>query len=199
MNPVPLKITITGVDQAADTLQAVRNALANRRPLHAILATEATNFTRDYLIKTPRHRTAEKLGAVPTGFRAKNATALQADSDDEGAMIRIPRSTGLGRAFSDLDIVPLHGKTYLAIPACARTYGKGPRDFPEGTFNFEIIKGSAGSFPAMVFAEGGGIGFFLRRKVHQKQDRMLLPSDAAYQELGRRVSVAYIANLVYHS
>lgn len=202
MNPVGLTIDVRGIDDAEDTLQAVRMALANREPLHAKMATTATDFTREFLIGTPRHRTAERLGATPTGFRAKNARAIQPDWDIDAAIIRIPRSTGLARAFGDVVIEPKSGRKYLTIPDHAETYGKSVRDFPEGTFKFAILQAHR-PFPVLVFAEDGGrhkkgdVGYWLRRKVTQKQDRSLLPTDGAYQEISRRVIVAYVANIVY--
>lgn len=205
MNPIPLSVEVRGVDESAASVQAIRSALANRRSLHAQMAQEATSFTRDFLLQTPRHRTAERLGATPTGFRAKNARAIQADSDDEAAIVRMPRSTGLGRAFADITIVPRNGRTYLTIANDAETYGKGVRDFPEDTFEFAIFMGARGPCPVLLWVEDGGahrkgeVAYWLRRKVIQKQDRSLLPSDAGYQEVGRRVIVAYIANLIYYA
>jgi hypothetical protein len=204
MNPTALEIEVRGIDDADFRLQAVSRALANREPLHAKMATTATDFTREFLVGTPRHRTAERLGATPTGFRAKNARAIQPDWDIEAAILRIPRSTGLARAFGDVVIEPKSGRKYLTIPDHAETYGRSVRDFPEGTFNFAILYGHR-PFPVLIFAEDGGrhlkgeVGYWLRKKVTQKQDRSLLPSDAAYREISRRVIVAYIANLVYYA
>jgi hypothetical protein len=121
---------------------------------------------------------------------------VQAESDAEGAVLRFPRRTGLGRAFADITITPGPGRTYLTIPAVAETYGKVVRDFPAGTFSFTVL---GGRYPALVFTDGWRVAYWLRRSVTQKQDRTLLPSDSAYQELGRRVCVAHIANLVYNS
>jgi len=206
MNPVPLTIEVRGIDEAAWTLQALRSTLANRAPLHAALAVEAGNFTRDYLRTTPRHKTAQALGATPTGFREKSAQKISAVSDADGAVLRIPRTTGLGRAFGDVTITPRPGRTYLTIPAHKETYGRGPRDgFPTGAFDFVIYQAAGGPCPALVWAETSGghmkgdVAFWLRRSVTQKQDRTLLPSDAGYRDLGRRTCVAYIANFIYQT
>lgn len=183
-----LKIDVSGGEVSAAVLQRYRNGIADRAVLNAELAVTATQFTRDYLAGTPRHNTAQRLGATPTGFRARSARALQAESDADGAIIRIPRSTGLARAWNNITIRPGSGRKYLTIPAVARTYGKVVRDFPAGTFAFTII---GGRYPALVFVEGWSVAYWLRTSVTQKQDRTLLPSDEAYRELGRRVIIAH--------
>ncbi len=197
MNALNIDVTISGVEGFDRDLQAFRNAIANRRPLHARMAVDAANFTRDYLRETPRHKTATRLGATPTGFRAKNAAAVQPDSDDTRAMVRIPRRTGLGRAFGDVVITPGSGRKYLTLSGHARTYGKSVRDFPEGTFKFAFL----GRYRALVFADEpnkGEVGYWLKRSVTQKQDRTLLPTDAGYQEVGASSALSYITSHIYH-
>jgi len=204
VNPVPLKIDVVGMAMATGELQRIRNGLADRRQLHAAIAGDAVKFTRDYVSGSARHATAQRLGATPTGFRERAAKLIESDSDADAAHIRIPRSTGLGRAFSDIVITPGPGRKYLTIPASAETYGKVCRDFPGDAFDFVIYQGIK-PFPALVWAENGGthkkgdLAYWLRREVTQKQDRTLLPSDADYLELGRRRAVAFIANLRYYS
>ena len=116
--------------------------------------------------------------------------------------MRIPRSTGLGRAFGDVTIVPGTGRTYLTIPACAETYGKVVRDFPADSFTFAIFKQRS---PVLLWAEDGGthkkgdVAWWLRRQVTQKQDRTLLPSDEEYAEGARLVAMNYITSLRYRS
>ena len=196
MSALSIEVTISGVEAFDRDLQAFRNAIADRRPLHARMATEAAKMTREYLEKTPRHQTAERLGATPTGFRAKNAAAVQPDSDDTQALVRLPRRTGLGRAFHDVVLTPGSGRKYLTIPAHARTYGESVRDFPEDTFKFALL----GRFRALVFAaepDKGKVGYWLKRSVTQKQDRSLLPPDQDYQEVGRRAALSYISSHIY--
>lgn len=205
MNPVPLKIDVTGLAEATGELQRIRSGLADRRQLHAAIGADAAQFTRDYLSRDRRHATAQRLGATPTGFRARISKRIEGASDAEGAIVRIPRNTGLGRAFSDIVITPGTGRTYLTIPADAETYGKVVRDFPTDAFKFAIFTTARGPCPVLVWAESGGahdkgeVAWWLRRKVTQKQDRTLLPSDEGYQEIGRSRAVVYIASLIYRS
>lgn len=205
MNPVPLSIDVLGMAEATGDLQRIRNALADRSQLHAALAVDAAAFTSAYVAGSNRHATAQRLGATPTGFRERAAKRIEADSNAEAAIVRIPRNTGLGRAFADITIVPGTGRTYLTIPATAETYGKVVRDFPEETFEFAIFDAPKGPAPVLIWQEAGGthakgdVAWYLRRKVIQKQDRTLLPSDAAYQEIGRRRAVVHIASLRYRA
>ncbi len=194
MSDVRIDIKLTGSREGEAVLQALRNGLARRGGLHAAMAVPAQQMTQDFLLRMQRHKTAERLGARPTNFRQKNAKLIQADSDEAGAYVRIPRNTGLGRAFHPVDIVPRAGRKFLTLPADPRTYGRSVRDFPEGTFRFQPT-GAQRKTPALVFAIDGKVAYWLKRKVHQAQDRSLLPSDAASQEVGRRAAIAYITNL----
>lgn len=197
MNPAPLTIEIHGMDEAEATLQAMRTALANRGPLHAEMAVNAQQATQEYLRSDTDHATAQRLGATPTGFRSWSAQQIKAASDESAAIVRIPRNTGLGRAFGEITIRPRPGRTFLTIPATARTYGKGPRDFGADELEFAIIFTHRGPAPVFKFVKTGEVAFWLRRVVTQKQDRTLLPSDDTYREIGRRTIIAHIANLVY--
>ena len=198
MSALTIQVTLAGMGEADMILHELRNSLASRGPLHARMAVTGQQFTQDYLRKLNRHRSAERLDAAPRGFREANAAKVEAHSDDEQATVAIPRSTGLGRAFSDVVIRPGSGKTYLPIPAHQTTYGKGPRDFPEDTFNFVVLQ-SFRTFVTLMFAAGpykGEVGFWLKREVSQKQDRTLLPSDEGYAKVARGAAVSYLTNLL---
>ena len=195
MPNVLLNIQVTGQDAVDRDLRCLLSGLSDRSQLHAAIATEATEMTREYLQGLGRHGTADRLGAAPTNFRERNAVSLQPSCDQSAAYIIIPRNTGLGRAFHDVVIVPGSGKTYLTIPACARTYGKVVRDFPEGTFKFEVLHAHR-PFPVLKFVDNGEIGYWLKRKVCQKQDRTLLPSNDAWGEVARRTSIAYVNKIM---
>jgi hypothetical protein len=193
-----LKLEVSGYTEAFEDIEILARVLQDRSGMHARMAMDSKQFTSDYLMQTPRHKTADRLGASPTGFRARNAQALQATSDSTQAILRIPRRTGLGRAFQDIVIVPGAGRTYLTIPGDARTYGKVVRDFPEGTFKFAILYAHR-PFPVLLFVSDGKVAYWLRRRVLQKQDRTLLPSDDAMREVARRSAVSYLTSAVYRA
>lgn len=195
------QISVSGFTENFEDIEILARVLQDRRGMHAAMAAQARLFIQEYLLHTPRHKTAERLGATPTGFRARNAEAIRDDSNAEEAAVLFPRSTGLGRAFHDVVILPGTGKTYLTIPDHPLTYGRGVRDFPEETFKFAILHAHR-PFPVLLFAEGpnkGDVAYWLRRRVIQKQDRSLLPSDAAIRETSRRAAVVYLTSAIYRA
>lgn len=197
MSALQIQVTLSGLSEADRALQELRNAIARRGPMHARMAVRGQQYTQDYLRGLNRHRSAARLGATPSGHLEKAAAAVEAQSNDETALVTIPRRTGLGRAFGDVVIRPGSGRTYLTIPAHQATYGRSVRDFPEGTFKFVVIR-SYRVFLAQVYAEGpykGEVAFWLKREVTQKQDRTLLPSDTGYAGVARRAAMEYLTNL----
>jgi hypothetical protein len=122
---------------------------------------------------------------------------VEGHSDDEQAVVRIPRNTGLGRAFRDFDLKPRRPDiTYLTIPDHARTYGKRVGDFAPETFDFVVFGGRS---PALVFDGGqndGEVGFWLRRRVFIPQDRTLLPGDDDYLAAAIGASRRYVRRLL---
>jgi len=194
MSELGITIDVLGVRESLADLQRLRNALANPAPLHAQMAGDVKDFTRAYLRADTRHATAAKLSATPTGHREKIGTSeniIEADSDATRAVLRIPRNTGLGRAFHAMD-VRMRGKL-MVRSASALTYGKSPRDFPEGVLKPGTINER---FPGLVFAADNSPAYFFMRSYHQDQDRTLLPSDDAYAETGRRSAKTYLVNVL---
>ena len=175
-----IQVEVTGLQDADASVQAIRNALANRGQLHSKMALGVRDVTRDYLKADSRHATARSLGANPIGFRAKIAGeqgGIEAEGSDSQGVVRIPRNSGLGRAFRDFNI-DWNGTKRLTIPACAATYGKSARDdFAEGVLKLGSVQGR---FPALVFSDGSP-AYWLVKHVHQSQDRSLLPSDAGWR------------------
>jgi hypothetical protein len=163
---------------------------------------KAQQLTSDYVSRSNRHASAQRLGATPSGFRERAARRIEGASDDTAAILRIPRTTGLGRAFHDVTLRPGTGRTYLTIPGCAETYGKVVGDFPAGSFAFTIL---GGRYPALMWVKAGGshqewsLAYWLRREVVQRQDRALLPSDAGYTALASEAAKTYIASLIYRA
>lgn len=192
MSALTIKIDLQGIGEVDQVLQDMRNGLARRGPMHARMAVKAMEETQGHLRRDKSHNTAARLGASPTGFREKSAASVTAQHDEQEARVVIPRDTGLGRAFGDVVIRPGSGRTYLTIPAHAKTYGKSVRDnFPEGTFRFALM----GLHRALLWADGpdkGKVAYWLKREISQKQDRTLLPSDARYLEVARLAAIEYL-------
>lgn len=193
MNPA-LEVTIpVNVTGPAATLQRIRNAVANRRLLNARIAVAASGLTRKYVAGLQRHKTAEKLGAKPTGHLQRASRGIEAASDAERAIIRIPRASGLGRAFYDITIRPGSGKRFLTIPADRRTYGRRAGEFPPGALVFSTV---GGRYPALMFKDSWTVAYWLVREVTQKQDRTLLPSDSAWLKTATGTAAIYLRDVI---
>lgn len=188
------RIDTRGVASTAEEVQRLRGGLADQRQLHARIAVQGSEFTRDYLRGLDRHKTARALGATPTQHHARAARGIESESDAETATIRIPRSSGLARAFQDFVIRPGSGNKLLTIPADKRTYGKRAGEFAPGVLVFAMSV--AKRTPLLVFADGSGVAYWMTPVVRQKQDRTLLPSDQAYRTLTRGVTALYIEELL---
>jgi len=185
---VDLSAKVTGAG-----IQRAITALRDRRALHAEMAREAVALTQDYLLSRTNHATAERLGAKPTGFYSRISKTVRGDATADAARIRMPRTTGLGRAFHSVVIRPGPGKMFLTIPACARTYGKTAGDFAgQLAFVQKIDKRT----PMLVFKDTGEVAFWLRRLVKQEQNRALLPSDRAYADHVSGVAEIYLSDLL---
>jgi hypothetical protein len=188
-----LRINTRGLGSSAEEVQRLRGGLANRAPLHAQIAVQAEDFTRAYLRGLNRHRTATALNATPTGHHARAARGVESASNANAAILRIPRSSGLGRAFRDVTIRPGSGKKFLTIPADKRTYGKRAGEFAPQDLAFTIV---GGRYPALMFRDGWTVAYWLRREVKQTKDRTLLPSDKAYREIARNETAIYMDQLL---
>ena len=200
-NALTIQITLAGVGEVDMLLQEMRNALVRRGPMHARMSVRGMERTKEHLTGLNRHRSALRLGAMPSGHHDKAAASVTAQSNDIEALVVIPRRTGLGRAFGDVVIRPGSGRTYLTLAAHPTTYGRSVRDFPEGTFKFAVIR-SWRVFLAQVFVDGpykGEVGYWLKREVKQKQDRTLLPSDETYAKASRLGAVEYLTQIAQKS
>lgn len=196
-NALTIEVRLTGVDEVASDLQALRNGLTRRGPLHAKMAVRGKQFTQAHLRGLDRHKTAERLGAKATGHHNKAAASVGAQSDEDEALIVIPRRTGLGRAFGNVVLRPGSGRKYLTIPAHKRTYGRSARDARWGDDPFQFVL--LGRYRALIFKDGedkGEVAYWLKREVSQKQDRSLLPSDAEYMDVGNKAATEFFDTLL---
>lgn len=193
-----ISVDLTQADALDSRVQALRSGLRDRRGLHAAIASEADRLTREYLIGLNRHKTAKSLGATPTGHHGKAARAVESSHDHDEAVVSIPASTGLGRAFGDVVIRPGSGRRYLTIPAHKRTYGKRAGEFSPGMFTFALV---GGRHTALMFAESSDpdywtVAYWLRTEVNQAQDRTLLPSDDGYKIAAFGATDGYVREML---
>lgn len=170
------------VDEATPFLRRAQAELQDRSGLNLYVARSVRNVTRDYLIDQAagRHKTAEKLGARPTGHLARAAQSVDFEATKEAAIISIA-SAGISRAFAALTISPTGGKKYLTIPAVAEAYGKRAGEFAE--LKFVPLKGGKVPVLARIEKSDGGkrtlrVIYWLKDQVTVPEDRTLLPSDS---------------------
>lgn len=202
-----ISTTIQIEGEGMQMLRQLDAALVNRVELHHDIAIRVENETRDWLteLAKSRHKTADALGATPTGHLERAAESVTSAFDDDGATITVT-SPGITRAFDDLTITPGPGKKYLTIPATAEAYGKRAGAFndlrlaifrKDGAYLLALVKAdqsslatressgfgiesqrARGSAAPLKAAQRPPVYYWLKQSVTQKQDRSLLPSDA---------------------
>jgi hypothetical protein len=181
-------------DEASRVLDLLGQGLADRAEVHEFIADRAEHVTRDYLrkISATSHKTANRLGATPSGHLERAAESVTSTSDAEGATVTVT-SPGITRAFQDITIKPGAGKKYLTIPATAEAYNRRAGSFTDLRLQFfkrgtllALVKADQSSvatrtesgFSSERAAGGKGTVFYwLKKSVFQTQDRTLLPSD----------------------
>lgn len=202
-------------DEATPVLTRLVNQLTDRTGLHQSIANAAENLTRDYLrgIAPSRHRTAERLGAQPTGHLERAAESVSSEHNAEEAVIGIT-SPGISRALADLTITPKNSK-YLTIPATAEAYGRRARSFNDlrlavfGRDTLALVKAEQSSLAdrsrsgfdyenraPMATAGRAPVYYWLVKSVELRQDRTLLPSDELYKAAAEEGAVRYLEMLI---
>ena len=127
-----------------------------------------------------RHRTANSLGAEPTGHYERAAADVTSEVDGDVGVVTIPIA-GFSRAFHDVTIRPGAGKKALTIPIVAESYGVRVVEMQSAGWSIFRPKGSKALFGRRDGAAGALPLYALVSVVRQPQDRTLLPSD---EELG---------------
>ena len=182
-----LTISQEGGEEALRAVSAL--TAADRTAAHQVMAAGVERLTAAHLLAVPSAKgSAAKLGASPSGFFKRAAGTVQGQGDGTGVMLSMQRA-GLSRAFRPYDLVPKTGQL-LTIPVAAEAYGKRAREFPDGKwrrFSEEDVAKGRSDKAGLVFGrpapEPGGLFhalFIGVKKVHQDQDRTLLPSDQVW-------------------
>lgn len=158
---------------------------AGRRLLFSAVGNAVSKLINDHLkrIAPTHHKTAERLGATPTGH-LEPRTSFASDESSATVIIPIP---GINRAFKDLSIAPKNAP-YLTLPISSVSYGK--RAATVRGLGYMIFRPAAkgahknaqGVFSAyqdllMGTKDGETIPLYLlKKRVDQKQDPTLLPT-----------------------
>lgn len=126
-----------------------------------------------------RHRSAQALGAEPTGHYERAAADVTAEVQGTLGVVTIPIA-GFSRAFHDVTIRP-RDKRALTIPIAAEAYGRTAVEMQSSGWTLFRPRGSRALFGSRPGVFGALPLYALVSVVHQAQDRTLLPSD---DELG---------------
>ena len=184
-----MSISLDIENPAGPLLSLFLAGLSDRSRLHQDIATRAEVVTRNHLIQVANsnHKTANRLGATPTGHLSRAAESVTSVGGPGGAVVTVT-SPGIARVAGPITIRPVNRKA-LTIPARKEAYGIRAGEFAarQGVKLF-VREGRNGAY--LAYREPGGRGgkgalrvaYFLRKSVTLPQERGLLPSDTAYQD-----------------
>lgn len=166
---------------------------ARRIEMMRAAGAEVQELTRQHIgaLKRKGGSLASQKGAPASGFyktaaqEVSGPEALSASSDE--AVLTIT-SRGVARAFRDVEVRPQTAQA-LAIPIHAAAFGHRARELWDRLGLF-IPKGGR-SICGMI---GGVVTplYVLARRVVQRQDRALLPSDEKFQAAARLGAEGYV-------
>lgn len=125
-----IRVEVDGAQATSEMLASVARMLENPAPLHAQMASEAEQALKTQIASIQSHRTANALGAPPTGHLAEQAEKIEGQSDAEAARVMVPSAGRLSAAFGPVHVQAQPGKA-LAIPMAAESYGHQPMEFPD--------------------------------------------------------------------
>lgn len=157
------------------------------RRLYRTIADRVENLVRRHILRiAPAHHIwANRLGAQPTGHLTKGARLTHSTSGSDYAEIIIP-IPGMSRAFRPLAITPQRASA-LTIPIAAQSYGQRVSRMRQLGW---VLFRPKGRDVLMGTPRGGGEAvalYLLKKRVEQRQDRSLLPSD---DEIGDTANAA---------
>lgn len=192
-------IQLVATETASPVLRGLIGALEDGTDLHRAIAAEAEVLTRDHIVEASRtrHKTAESLGAQPTGYLERAAEGVSSTGEKDAAIVILAGDVGgFARAFGDVTITPKKGK-FLTIPAKAAAYGKRAGEID----GLELIVFKRDDSFAMALGkrlESGTVDvwYWLRRKVFQRQDRGLLPSEDQYLAAAELGAIHYLDTIM---
>ena len=170
---IMIRVTSSELD-----LSGAEAALKNRGGLHARLATAGEDFVkkRGAVTAADEHKTARALGASPTNHLVAAYKAIESESNEEAALLLVPRNTRLRAAFGAYTIEPGPGKTYLTIPVNRESYGRSAGEFSDLFF----VRVGPKKSPVLARSDGNGgleTMFFLTTKAEIPEDKGLIPFD----------------------
>ena len=165
-----------GIDRLVSAMSG-----AGRRTVMGNVAKEMGVLTRRHIgsVAGSRHKTADRLGATPSGhlLQGESASVVKDDATEETATVEVP-IPGIRRAFRPLTIMP-RDKQCLTIAIHAMAYNRSVDDLKRD--NIPIFRPKGKNILATTDASGNMIPLYaLAMSAMIPQDRELLPSDEEY-------------------
>lgn len=192
-----LQVHIQVEGTAREALNYLRRSLGDLTGINRQVAAAEERFFRDYIRRYAqgKHATAKRLGATPTGFYERAAESPEGTASAFGVVVTMGPGEAFARAFRDVEITPRAGKKWLTIPAVAAAYGRRAGSID----NLKFVPLGNDLAALMKRAQAGAewtVFYWLKKRVLQKQQRELLPSDEGIAEVaGEAIEDALVRTL----
>lgn len=128
-----LHVTLDLGENVSAAMNSLAVELRNPTGMYARIAGDAERFVKERgrLTALTEHRTAETLGAQPTGHLSEAYEGIESISDADAATLLVPSASRLRAAFGSYVLTPKNGSQYLTIPVAAPAYGHRAREFDD--------------------------------------------------------------------
>lgn len=171
---IGVKVDASGL--AKNDLEAIQLVL-NRRYVNAAISKGAVNCIRKkfYALNSSR---PNKLGGKRQNKWSQMARATQGRDAGDGVVISV-NDVAARQLYEGGTITPGPGKKYITIPYRAIAYAKRAREFDNLQFAIAevTIEGRTFKMPVLQTKETKEVYYTLARKVIQKGDKTILPTE----------------------
>lgn len=135
-----IQLEIKSSDHTAADLQLLAAALGNQEAIHQRIAGDSERWIKGPKvagkISGSQHRTANRLGATPTGHLVDAYNRVGSSGSEQAASLWIPGASRLRAAFGSYTVRPTGGRKYLTIPITAEAYGQRAGEVADLSFIF---------------------------------------------------------------
>lgn len=188
-----LKLTSNAEQVSYDLGRLAAKVGGTGRKLFSAAAAAVGELTRRHLIRLGgwKHRSANKLGAQPTGILGAAARMVSETATDQFGEVSIT-SPAVRRAFHDVEIRP-KSWDFLTIPAAREAYGKDKSAAVLAAHGWRLFRpGKAKILMGKLGDDAPKMLYYLATSVRQRQDRSLLPSDDEIKTTAANAMMAVI-------
>lgn len=173
-----LLLTITATtDHTAQELELAAAAMGNPAGMHAKMAGAGEDYLKEYgrQHSPSQHRTANRLGATPTGHLEDAYNRIESSSSEKAASLWMPGASRLRAAFGSYVVRPTGGRKYLTIPVAAEAYGRRAGEIDGLIF----MRVGPNKTPLLAKPDGDRITtyYLLAREASIPEDPSLIPFD----------------------